>query len=54
MLLCLSLSIMKLILLTAVSYTSPDGNENITAFLFLKKIGRKCAGKDEQICSLTH
>ena len=34
MLLCLSLPIMKLILLTAVSYTSPDGNENITAFFF--------------------
>ena len=32
MLLCISLSVTKLILLTAVSYTSPNKNENITGF----------------------
>ena len=47
MLLCISLSITKLILFTAVSYTSPNENENIAGFFFLEKIGRNCVGKGE-------
>ena len=31
--LCISPSFTKLIFLTGVSYTSPNGNENITGFL---------------------